>query len=124
MVGIDMGVVRFATLSDGEVIKPLNGFRRHERKIRKLQKSLSRKHRAAKNAKRKPGSNQAKAGRKLARRHKTVADRRKDFQHKASTVIGNKHAIVVVEALKVKNMSAPAAGTAGDPGKNVKAKTG
>ena len=29
-VGIDMGVVRFATLSDGSCIKPLHSFRKHE----------------------------------------------------------------------------------------------
>jgi hypothetical protein len=57
---------------------------------------------AAKDANRKPGSNHAKAEQKLAREHKTVADRRKDFRHKASTDIGKNQAIVVVEALKVK----------------------
>jgi putative transposase len=133
MVGIDMGVVRFATLSNGEVIKPLNSFRRRERKIRRLQKSVSRKRQAAKNAKRKPGGSPAKrkpggslakARRKLARQHKKIADRRKDFLQKASTDISKSHAIVVVEALKVKNMSASAAGTVEVPGKNVKAKSG
>jgi putative transposase len=102
----------------------LNSLRGRERRLRKRQESVSRKSRAARDANRKPGSNHAKAEQKLAREHKTVADRRKDFRHKASTDIGKNHAIVVVEALKVKNMSASAAGTADDPGKNVKANSG
>ena len=36
-VGIDMGVVQFATLSDGTFFAPLNSFRRHESALRKAQ---------------------------------------------------------------------------------------
>ena len=36
-VGIDMGVVRFATLSDGEFIEPLNSFKKHEDQLLKAQ---------------------------------------------------------------------------------------
>jgi putative transposase len=124
MVAIDMGVVRLATLSEGVVIKPLHSFRLHKRKIRKLQKSVSRKDQAATKSKRKPSFNHAKARRKLLRQHKKIAGCHKDFLHKVSTDISKKHAIVVVEALKVKNMPASAAGTVVAPGKNVKAKSG
>lgn len=42
-VGIDMGVARFATLSDGAYLAPLNSFKRHELALRKAQQAMSRK---------------------------------------------------------------------------------
>ncbi|MDR4127330.1 RNA-guided endonuclease InsQ/TnpB family protein, partial [Yanghanlia caeni] len=42
-VGIDMGVTRFATLSDGTFYAPLNSFKRHEDRLRKAQQAMSRK---------------------------------------------------------------------------------
>jgi transposase len=42
-IGIDMGIVRFATLSDGKSIEPLNCFRHHEVALRKAQQAMSRK---------------------------------------------------------------------------------
>jgi chromosome partitioning protein len=51
----DYPQLKYLYLSNGEVIKPLNSFHRRERKIRRLQKSVSRKRQAAKKAKRKPG---------------------------------------------------------------------
>ena len=44
-VGIDMGmgVVRFATLSEGSICEPLNSFTKHEQRLKKTQQSLSRK---------------------------------------------------------------------------------
>ncbi|KFA25764.1 RNA-guided endonuclease InsQ/TnpB family protein, partial [Xanthomonas vasicola] len=42
-VGIDMGVARFATLSDGTFVAPLGSFKRHQDRLRKAQQSMSRK---------------------------------------------------------------------------------
>jgi putative transposase len=42
-VGIDVGVARFATLSDGSHFEPLNSFKRHEAALAKAQRRLSRK---------------------------------------------------------------------------------
>ncbi|MFS8808788.1 transposase, partial [Synechococcus sp. R6-10] len=42
-VGVDMGITRFATLSDGSFYAPLNSFKRHEARLRKAQQALSRK---------------------------------------------------------------------------------
>jgi putative transposase len=49
IVGIDMGVKRFATLSDGTYIEPLSSFRRLEHKLAKQQRKLSRKVRGSNN---------------------------------------------------------------------------
>jgi len=114
-VGIDMGVVRFATLSDGTYIEPLNSFRRHEKALRKAQQALSRK--------KKFSNNWKKAKTKVQRIHARIANVRRDFLHKASTAISQNHAIVFVEDLNVRNMSRSARGTVEHPGRNVRAKS-
>ena len=137
-VGVDLGIVRFATLSDGTVYEPLNSFRRHEKNSRRRQRALSRKREAAKKlakanqaktgGKGPPkitfGSNYHKAKRQLAKAHKKIANCRKDYLHKVSATISKNHALVFAEALKIQNMSASAAGNRENPGKNVKAKSG
>jgi len=42
-LGVDMGVARFATLSDGTFYAPLNSFKRHRDRLRKAQQAMSRK---------------------------------------------------------------------------------
>jgi putative transposase len=115
-VGIDMGVVRFATLSDGSFFAPLNGFRRHEAALRKAQQALSRKVRHS--------SNWRKARARVQKIHARIGNVRRDYLHKASSAISKNHAVVCIEDLSVRNMSASAAGTAEHPGKNVRAKSG
>jgi len=111
-VGIDMGVVRFATLSDGTFIAPLNSFKRHEERLRKAQQALSRKVKFS--------NNWRKALARLQRIHRRIADARRDFLHKASTAICKNHAIVCIEDLQVRNMTKSAAGTLDQPGRNVR----
>ncbi len=48
-VGIDMGVARFATLSDGSYIEPLASFRRHEQRLARYQRCMSRKVKGSRN---------------------------------------------------------------------------
>ena len=115
LVGIDLGVARFATLSDGTVFDPLD-FRKEEEKIKRLQRALSRKKKGSKN--------RAKARKTLARLHRKIADKRLDFLHKVSTTICKSHAVVVLEDLNVAGMSASARGTEESPGKNVRQKAG
>jgi putative transposase len=115
-VGIDMGLVRFATLSDGSFYAPLNSFKRHETRVRKAQQALSRKVQFSNNWK--------KAKARLQRIHSRIANARRDFLHKTSTAISQNHAIVCIEDLPVRNLSKSAAGTAAAPGRNVRAKSG
>jgi putative transposase len=42
-IGIDMGIARFATFSDGRYLCALNSFKRHEASLRRFQRSMSRK---------------------------------------------------------------------------------
>lgn len=115
-VGIDMGIARFATLSDGTFFEPLNSFRRHEKTLRKAQQALSRKVKFS--------NNWRKAKARVQRIHARIANVRRDYLHKVSNAISKNHALVCIEDLRVRNMSKSAAGTLDNPGKNVRAKSG
>jgi putative transposase len=53
-----------------------------------------------------------------------VANARKNFPHRHSTTVANSHGTVVVEALKVRNMTASAKGKLEAPGRKVRQKAG
>lgn len=114
--GIDRGIVVFAALSDGTKIEPLNSFERIETKLAKLQRRLARKTKFS--------ANWIKQKAKISRLHSHAANARKDFLHKISTEIAKNHGVVRIEKLRVRNMSASAAGTAEAPGSNVAQKRG
>jgi putative transposase len=115
-IGIDVGIVRFAAMSDGNFIEPLNSFKKHEKRLTKYQRRMSRKAKFSKNW--------HKAKRKVQRIHTAIANARKDFLHKKTAEISKTHAMVAVEDLQIKNMSRSAAGNADKSGKNVAAKSG
>ncbi len=116
IVGIDVGITRFATLSDGSFIEPLNTFRKHERRLARYQRAMSRKTKFSNNWK--------KAKAKVQKLHTRIANVRRDYLHKTTTTISQNHAIVCIEDLQVRNMSKSAAGNSESPGRNVKAKSG
>jgi putative transposase len=97
-VGLDLGVARLATLSDGTVIENPKALEAGQRKIKKLQQEVSRK--------KKGSANRSKARAKLARAHARVRNVRRDALHKATTTLAKSHGRIVVEDLKVKNMTA------------------
>jgi len=115
-VGIDVGIVKFATISDGTWINPVNSFRKWEEKLAIAQQRISRRIKYSKNW--------TKQKVKIAKVHAKIANIRKDFLHKSTTTISKNHAIIVMEDLKVRNMSASAKGTIAVPGRNVRAKSG
>jgi putative transposase len=115
-IGIDMGVARFATLSDGTFLAPLNSFRKHEQRLARYQRAMSRKVKFSNNWK--------KAKARVQKIHARISNVRRDFLHQATTALSKNHAVVVVEDLKIRNMSKSAAGTLDAPGRNVSAKSG
>ncbi|ECI5768816.1 transposase [Salmonella enterica] len=115
-VGLDAGVTKLATLSDGTVYQPVNSFKASQRKLATLQRQLSRKVRFS--------SNWQKQKRKVQRLHSHIANIRRDYLHKVTSEISKNHAMIVIEDLKVSNMSKSAKGTAEQHGRNVKAKSG
>jgi len=95
-IGIDLGISDFAITSDGEIFSNPKWLRKSEKRLRKLQKDLSRKKKGSKN--------RNKARLKVAKLHEKITNQRKDFLHKVSTQLINENQVIVVEDLKVKNM--------------------
>jgi putative transposase len=95
-VGIDLGLTTFAALSTGEKIDAPKPLRSALKRLRKLQRNLSRKTK---------GSNRRNRARvQVARLHARIADTRKDFLDKLSTRIIRENQTVVLEDLKVSGM--------------------
>jgi putative transposase len=116
MVGIDVGVKRFATLSNGHVIEPISVYRKYEDKLAKTSRRFSRKQKGSRN--------KDKERRKLQDLHEKVRRIRHDFLHKATHWIAKNHGTVVLEDLQISNMSRSAKGTLEEPGRCVKQKAG
>ena len=108
-IGIDVGIARFATLSDGNYVAPLNSFKTHQQRLAHYQRRMSRKQKFSNNWKKAKG--------KVQKIHTAIANARKDFLHKTSTTISQNHALVCIEDLQVKNMSRSAKGNCEQPGK-------
>lgn len=115
-VGIDMGIAQFATLSDGDVFAAVNSFKHKQNRLARYQRALSRKVKFS--------SNWKKQKSKIGKLHQTIANIRKDYLHKTTTIISQNHALIVIEDLQVRNMSKSASSDLNQPGRNVKAKPG
>ena len=115
-IGIDAGIICFAAFSDGRMIEGVHSFRKHEERLAREQKKLSRKQKGSQNWK--------KQKRTISRLHHRIANVRNDFLHKLSIELCKNHARVYVEGLQIRNMSASARGTIDNPGINVRAKSG
>lgn len=95
-IGIDLGISSLLITSDGEKVSNPKHLKKHDRKLRQAQKSLSRKQKGSKN--------REKARRKVARIHAQITDTRKDHLHKLTTQLVRENQTIVVEDLAVKNM--------------------
>jgi len=116
IIGIDVGIARFATLSDGSYIAPLNTFRKHQQRLARYQRAMSRKTKFS--------SNWKKAKARVTRLHTRIGNVRRDFLHKTTSTLSKNHAMVCIEDLQVRNMSKSAAGNAENPGRKVRQKSG
>ena len=115
-IGVDMGIAQFATLSDGHVFAAVNSFKQKQKRLARYQRTFSRKVKFSQNWKKQKS--------KIGRLHQTIANIRKDYLHKTTTIISQNHAMIVIEDLQVKNMSKSASGNLNKPGRHVKAKSG
>ena len=117
-IGIDLGVAKTIAVSgDGkDHCLPSEQIKRIEIRIATLQK---------RKAKLEKFSDRWKHfGRIVAKLHARIARIRKDFLHKTSCELSKNHGVIVMEDLRVKNMSKSASGTKEEPGKNVSQKSG
>jgi putative transposase len=97
VVGVDLGILALATVSDGTRIENPHALKRDLGKIKRLQRVVSR---------RKKGSaNREKAVRQLARAHLRVANVRKDTLHQVTSRLARTKSAVVLEDLNVSGMA-------------------
>ncbi|CAO3459485.1 RNA-guided endonuclease InsQ/TnpB family protein [Azospirillum largimobile] len=115
-VGIDLGIAKPMVLSTGEAVMLPRITKQERRRLAALQQWVARRRNGSRN--------RQKACLGVARFQARLARRRKDAAHKATTRIAKNHGIIVVEDLKVRTMTASAAGTVDEPGRNVRAKAG
>ena len=95
-VGVDVGINSFCVFSDGTRIKPPTPLQYALRLLKRRSKQHSRK---------KIGSaNRKKSALRLARLHRKIKNRRKDFLHKLSTQLAKTKSVIVVEDLNVQGM--------------------
>ena len=146
-IGIDLNAYNFAVSTDVNFIQEANisavtmnhlidngatnrkGLR-YAKHIKLLERKQSRrvlvelKNSKSKKEKFKLGENHRKTQRKLNSLAKKVANQKKDLYHKISTQLTNKFDLIVVEDLRVKNMSKSSKGNEVTHGKRVKQKSG
>lgn len=97
-VGIDVGVVQYATFSDGS--EPIANPRFYENTQAELRRSQRRV------ARRKKGShNRRRAVALLRKLHERIANKRNDFLHKQTTALIQKYGIIGVENLNIAGMA-------------------
>lgn len=96
VVGIDLGLTRLATLSDGEIILNPRNFKLGESKLARLNQNLARAKRGS--------CRRRKTKRKLAAQHMKISDRRKDYLHKLTTRLVKENDCIVLEDLNVAGM--------------------
>jgi putative transposase len=94
--GIDLGIEAFATLSDGTRVFHSGWYRKAERRLKHLQRTVSR---------RKKGSNRRKkAVELLAKAHLKVKRQRADFHHKTALALVRENDTIYHEDLQTANM--------------------
>ena len=95
-IGIDLGLVDFAILSDGIKIENPQFYEQSEKKLAKLQRELSRKTIGS--------ARWEKARLKVAKLQKHIANQRNDFLQKFTTIIVSNYDVIAIEDLNVKEM--------------------
>lgn len=96
VVGVDLGIEKLATVSDGTTFENPKSLLQYERKLKRIQKEASR---------RKKGSNNRwKSVQKLQKIHNRIGNIRKDVIHKATTWLAKNKSTIVVEDLNISGM--------------------
>jgi putative transposase len=95
-IGIDVGINKYAVLSNGSMYENPRFLRKKEKQLKKAQKKLSKK--------KKGSANFIKQVQKVRQLHEKVANQRKDFLHKLSFNLSKNYSVIVVENLNIRNM--------------------
>lgn len=102
-LGIDLGLTAFSALSEGACIAPHTALACLQVRLRRDQRLVSRE--------RKSSASRRKVVARRANLHRRIT-------HQLITELGDRHLVVALEDLHVKNLSASARGTAATPGKH------
>ncbi|QKY71574.1 transposase [Lentibacillus sp. CBA3610] len=94
--GVDVGIQKFAVLSDGTTVENPKFLLKEEKKLRRAQKKLSRM--------KKGSSNWKKQLQKVQQLHIKIANQRRDFLHKLSFRLSKTYKFVFVEDLTIRNI--------------------
>lgn len=97
-LGIDLGIKDFATFSDGTKIENPKFLNKKLKKIKRIQRKLSKKKNGSKN--------KNKQRIKLAKQHEKVTNCRKDFHHKVTRKIvdNQNYTSIAMETLNIQNL--------------------
>jgi putative transposase len=95
-VGVDVGLESFLATSDGEFVENPRFLQKSLKKLRRAQRSLSRKTRGSYRRKKQVA--------RVAKLHRTIARQRKDFQHKTAHKLVSKYDLIAIEDLNVAGM--------------------
>ena len=95
-VGVDVGIKKLATLSNGDLIVNPRFDQQSERRLKIRQKRLSRKKKGSKN--------KTRAAIRVARIHQKIRRQRQDYQWKVAKRIAESADLIVFEDLNVKGM--------------------
>ncbi|NEO23122.1 MULTISPECIES: transposase [unclassified Moorena] len=96
-IGVDMGLKSFLIKSDGSEVPIPQYYRKAQKRLKKIQKAVSRS--------KKGSNNRKKAVSRLGKAHKKVADTRKDFHFKTAKGLLDNHDLVAHEKLNIKGLA-------------------
>jgi IS605 OrfB family transposase len=106
ILGVDVGIRHLAVLSTGQVIANPRPLELAQRRLRRLNRQLARRHgpRAHDNIRQVPSTRWRQTRRRLARAHARVAHIRRDTLHKFTTELTTSYGTIAVEHLQVAGM--------------------
>ena len=116
IIGIDVGANFLATDSEGRHYANVKPFDKRQKQLRRAARGLARSRRGSKRRR--------KAIAKLQRVERSIRNHRRTHLHNVANAIVHSGSTIVVEDLKLKNMTRSAKGTLAEPGKNVRQKAG
>jgi putative transposase len=95
-VGIDVGLKAFFTDSEGNTVENPRHYRKAEKRLKRLHRRVSRKHKQSQNRK--------KARKHLAKGYLKVARQREDFARKTANALISSSDLIAYEHLQIRNM--------------------
>lgn len=101
-IGIDLGIKDLIITSDGDKYGNIKSLSKHEKKLKRLQRILSRRKGSKKGEVK--SQNYIKQKKWAALCHEKIANGRKDYLHKLSHKLVSENQVIVSEELQIKNM--------------------